>query len=249
MVMSKAADTLEPRALRRPEFLLVITEPDQDLAVELAAELQRHRVDTEVCASGADALLAAGSMRPDAVLVAAEHRGGLTTTEIVQVLSRRAGIPVVVGVGESDGVEAAAALAAGAWACIARPWRVPELIPILRAIRPDTVANLDPPMECGVLLLDPVAMEVRLRGKPITMPLKEYQVLRYLMNHVGRVVTREQIYQSVWGETDEEAASNTLTVHIKRLRKRLGDDLKNPHIILTVRPIGYRLVPPPEIAG
>jgi DNA-binding response OmpR family regulator len=121
---------------------------------------------------------------------------------------------------------------------------VPELIPILRAIRPDTVGALDPAIECGALRLDPATMEVRLHGRRMALPLKEYQVLRFLMNHLDRVVTRDQIYQNVWGEPGD--GSNTLTVHIKRLRVKLGDDLKRPHIILTVRNIGYRLVPPPE---
>lgn len=229
---------------KRPRFLLVIADPDHDTAATLAAELQRHHVDIELCTDAADALLAAGSLRPDAVLVAAEQRGGISCTEIARVLHKRAGIPVVVGIGDGFGADAAAALAAGATACIARPYRMPELIPILRAIRPDTIGTLDPPIECGALQLDPATMEVRLHGRRIALPLREYQVLHFLMAHVDRVVTREQIYEAAWGEPAREG-SNTLTVHIKRLRKRLDDDLRDPHIIVTVRQIGYRLIPPP----
>jgi DNA-binding response OmpR family regulator len=227
---------------RRPRFLLVLAEPDRELAAALAAELARHHVDTEVCPDVADALLAVGGMRPDAVLLAADQRG-LSSADAVRALGRRVGVPVVVGIGDGDGPSAAAALAAGANACVARPYRVNELIPIMRAIRPDSIGTLDPPVEVGSLYLDPATLEVRLNGVRIVLPLREYQVLRFLMTNADRVVTRGQIFQTVWGEREGES-SNTLTVHIRRLRARLGDDQKDPHIIVTVRGVGYRLIPP-----
>jgi CheY-like chemotaxis protein len=150
----------------RTRFLLVIAEQDEQAATELAQELARHHIDTKVCDGPAEALLAAGSLRPDAVLVAAGQTG-ITAAEIVQVLARRAGIAVVVGVSGQDGASAAAVLGAGATACIARPYRVPELIPILRAIRPDTAGALDPAIECGALRLDPA-------GDPSTGHIKRF---------------------------------------------------------------------------
>jgi DNA-binding response OmpR family regulator len=226
----------------RSRFLMIIADPDEVSARHLADELARHHVDTEVCLGAADALLAAGIMRPDAVLVAAEQRG-MTSADMVRALCHRAGIAVVVGVGDDDGAVAAAALGAGAAACVARPYRLPELIPIMRAIRPDTIATVSPRIECGRLSLDPATLEVRLDGQRIVLPLREYEVLRFLMTHVDRVVTREQIYETVWKEPFR-MASNTLTVHITRLRRRLGDDNKQQQIIVTVRGVGYRLIPP-----
>lgn len=242
--MSTLTDATPVCADPRPRFLLVIADSDNDAARELAGDLAAHDVDAELSVDAADALLAAGRLRPDAVLVSAQQKG-LTSTDLVRALCRRAGIPVVVGVGADDGPHAAAALAAGATACVARPYRLPELIPIMRAIRPDTVRMLDPPIESGRLYLDAATMEVRLGGRPITLPMREFELLRFLMNHVDRVVSREEIYQSVWGGQDS-AASNTVTVHIKRLRAHLGDNHKRRHIILTVRGIGYRLVPPTQ---
>ncbi|WP_117210999.1 winged helix-turn-helix transcriptional regulator [Allorhizocola rhizosphaerae] len=238
----------QPAAVRRGpglRFVLVIADSDPVIAGELATELTRHHIEVHVCTTAAEALLAAGSLKPDTVLAAAAaaQAGGISSTEIVSVLAR-ASVPVVVGISTADGIDAAAVLDGGARACVARPYRVNELIPILRAIRPDRLGgDLDPVIECGALTLDPATMEVRLHGRLITLPLREYLVLRFLMNNADRVVTREQIYQHIWGGV-AEAGSNTLTVHIKRLRKRLGDDLKKPHIIITVRHIGYRLVPP-----
>ena len=87
-------------------------------------------------------------MRPDAALVAAEP-GDLTGAEVVQVLAKRTTIPVVVGIGDGQGEQAGAALSSGATACIARPYRLNELIPIMKSIRPDHIGMLEPPIECG----------------------------------------------------------------------------------------------------
>jgi DNA-binding response OmpR family regulator len=228
-------------ASMRPRFLMVVADPQLSAGRALTAELAKYYVDAEVCADLADALLAAGILRPDAVLLGAEE--GLDRTAVVAALRKRAGIPVVVGIGANDGATAAAALTAGATACVARPYRIAELVPILRAIRPETVGTMEPALECGRLRLDPATMEVRFDGQRIALPLREYQVLRFLMTHADRVITRDQIYQAVWGASQAEA-SNTLTVHIKRLRHRLGDNQRNPHIIVTIRAVGYRLIPP-----
>jgi DNA-binding response OmpR family regulator len=226
----------------RSGFLLLIADPDRDVADELASGLARHHVDVEVCIRGADALVAAGTLQPDAVLVAAEP-GDLTGAEVVQVLAQRTNIPLLVGIGDGQGDQAGAALACGATACIARPYRLNELIPIMKSIRPDSTAMMGPPIVCGALRLDPATLEVHLYGRSIRLPLREYELLRFLMIHADRVLTPEQIYRTVWGRSSDHR-SNTLAVHIKRLRVRLGDNQEHPHIIKTVRGVGYRLVPP-----
>jgi DNA-binding response OmpR family regulator len=226
----------------RSRFLLVIADPDPGVADDLAAELARHHVDVEVCIGAADALVAAGAMRPDAVLVAAEP-GDLSGAEVVQVLAKRTKISVLVGIGDGQGDQAGAALSSGATACIARPYRLNELIPILKSIRPDSIGMLEPPIECGVLRLDPATLEVHLYGRSIRLPLREYELLRLLMVHADRVLTPDQIYSTLWAQHSGHR-SNTLAVHIRRLRTRLGDNQDSPHIIKTVRGVGYRLIPP-----
>jgi DNA-binding response OmpR family regulator len=226
----------------RSRFLLVIADPDPDLADGLASELARHHVDVEVCIGAADALVAAGTMRPDAVLVAAEP-GDLTGAEVVQVLAKRTEIHVVVGIGDGQGDQAGAALSSGATACIARPYRLNELIPIMKSIRPDSIGMMEPPIDCGALRLDPATLEVFLYGRSIRLPLREYELLRLLMVHADRVLTPDQIYSTLWAQRSGHR-SNTLAVHIRRLRTRLGDNQESPRIIKTVRGVGYRLIPP-----
>ncbi|GAA1734095.1 response regulator transcription factor [Luedemannella helvata] len=221
-------------------FVLLIAEPDTTHANELATELAGHEVRALLCADGADALLVAGSEHPDAVL-AAVRLPSVDGPGLARTITARTGIPVVLGVGDGDGAAAVAALAAGATACVAYPYRMKELLPILRAIRPDSVPAGGPALEHGALRLDPSTLQVHLRGEPIRLPLRELRLLQLLMQHADRVVTRAQIREAVWGGVP---GSNTITVHIQRLRQRLGDDQHNPSMILTVRGVGYRLVAP-----
>jgi len=233
-----------PSGLRADPFLLLIADSDVDESHQLAEVLAEHQVTAIVCADGAEALLAAGAEHPDAVLAAATLPtiGGAALT---RALSARTSIPVVVGIGDADGAAAVEALAAGATACVAHPYRLRELLPILRAIRPDGLVEPEPALEAGGLRLDPSSLEVSLHGRLVRMPMRELRLLQLLMAHADRVVTREQIRDSVWGGAP---GSNTITVHVQRLRQRLGDDQVDPRVILTVRGVGYRLVPPPRSA-
>ncbi|HEY6593100.1 MAG TPA: response regulator transcription factor [Asanoa sp.] len=229
--------------LRRPRFRLIVADPDVAMSQPSSlAELDRHGVDVEVCRSGGEALLAAATRRPDAVVVAAEA-GELASTEVVTLLTARVGVPVLVGIGTGKGGFAGPALSAGATACVVRPYVVDELLPILRSIRPEAIAVAGPPLQRGSLRLDSDKLEVSLHGRRIRLPLREFDLLRYFMAHADRLLTRDEIWAALWGGPASHA-SNTLTVHIKRLRARLGDDQSDPRIILTVRGLGYRFVPP-----
>jgi DNA-binding response OmpR family regulator len=225
------------RSIRSETLLVLIADADADTSARLADELADHGVTALVCADGAEALLVAGAEHPDAVLAAA----ALPTVDgaaMARALRARTTIPVVVGVGDSDGPLAVEALAAGAAACVAHPYRLPELLPILRGIRPEGVLEPAPVLECGALRLDAASLEVHVDGRPIRMPMRELRLLQLLMTHADRVVTRDQIRDAVWGGA---MGSNTLTVHVQRLRQRLGDDQLDPRLIITVRGVGYRL--------
>jgi DNA-binding response OmpR family regulator len=173
--------------------MLLVVDPvlaDDD---PLLAELERQHVEMTVLADAAEALLLVGTIRPDAVVLAADL-GEVRSSTFVRALARHTTIPTVVGIGAGEGALADAALAAGAKAAIARPYRLPELILILRSFRPDAVGLIEPTLVCGALSLDPSTLDVRLHDRPIRLPLREYQVLRFFMIHVDRVVTREQIF-------------------------------------------------------
>ena len=223
-------------------FVLLILDSDVTPADDLVAGFADYRVEAYTYTSAGEALLAAGRLQPDAVIVGA----GLpdrACTDVTRVLAGRAGIPVLVGVGAHDGDSAVAALSVGATVCVARPYRVHEIVPLLRAIRPETTGPLDPPVECGGLRIDPGTLDTCLHGRKIRLPLKEFRLLHYFLTHADRIVTREEILTAVWPGTATET-SNTLSVHIKRLRQRLGGPDQGAPRILTVRGLGYRFLPP-----
>lgn len=227
----------------RADFLVLLADGDEDAARALVPQLLEHGVTTVVSTDGADALLQAGRLRPDVLLVAAELPvlGGAT---LVRVLRRRLPTPVLLGVGPGDATAAIEALAAGANACVARPYRLAEVLPLVRATRMDGdgLARGEV-LEAGGLRLDRAAHEVRLHGTVVRMPPKELDLLAYLMRYRDRVVSHDEIRDQVWGPG--HGGTNTVVVHIRRLRARLGDAVGEPRILLTVRGVGYRLVPPP----
>lgn len=234
-------------------FLLLIVDPHEDAAC-LAEEVGAVGVETLVCADPAEALLQVGIAQPDAVLLAPDI-APLDTIAVVRALTRRSSVPVLVGVGDGDGRSAVEALAAGALACVARPFRTGEVLTILRSIRRDDESGQPSPgpqcdpntsLTVGVLHLDMDAREARLRGRPIRLPPQELRLLHLLMRNVGRVVTREQIWAEVWGNPSGLDSSNTVTVHIRRLRARLGEGPNEAVSIVTIRGMGYRLTVPSE---
>ncbi|RKN39149.1 winged helix-turn-helix transcriptional regulator [Micromonospora endolithica] len=239
--MNNLADITRGDSRSGGRFVLLVLDDDQTVGADLVARLADHGVHAHHFAHAAEALLAAGVLQPDAAVVAA-GLATMSSIDLAGLLTGRAGIPTIVGVGDDDGSVVVAALKAGATACVRRPYRLDEVVPILRGIRAETAGTLDPPVEIGGLRMNPATYEVTLHGRPVALPLKEFKLLYFFMTHADRTVTREQLLSAVWNGS-VGATSNTLTVHIKRLRQRLMADGRQQPMIVTVRGLGYRLVP------
>ena len=225
----------------RVRLLVVDPGPDaQDLAASASAAL-----DVRVCASAAEGLLMAGVLRPDVVLVAADV-ADVSAATVVELLDRCCEVPVIVATDGGHAGAAAAALDAGAVACVARPYRAAQVLALVSAVRPfRPVAPEDAVLRSGVLELHPAAGTVRLRGSLIRMPPREFRVLEHLMANEGRVVSQAQLWSAVWGGA-APSASNTVSVHVRRLRRRLGDDSPSPTIISTFGRSGYLFQAPAD---
>ena len=133
--------------------------------------------------------------------------------------------------GEGHAQQAVQALAAGATACVARPYRVPELLPLVQAAFTGE-SGIRRMLVVGKVELDMNAYQVKVDGRTVHLPLREFELLHYLMRNAHRTVTREQIMRHVWNSTDT-TSTNTIAVHVKRLRARLGDN--DDQLIQTVR--------------
>jgi DNA-binding response OmpR family regulator len=193
--------------------------------------------NVSTCATAAEGLLLAGGLRPDVVFLSAQI-SDLPAATVVELLDRCCGVPAVVATDAEHADQAAAALEAGAVACVSRHYRSEQLHGVLTAARPTRRGADETVLRAGTLELAPAAGTVRLRGSLVVMPPREFRVLEHLMRNEGSVVSQAQLWSAVWGRSGP-SASNTVSVHVRRLRRRLGDDLHEPHIITTVGRSGY----------
>lgn len=221
--------------------LLVI---DPDTSVGPLLDDYRDRLDLRTCTSAAEGLLLAGAVRPDVVLLCADLTDVPAPT-VVHLLDRCCGVPVIVAVDGGHAELAGAALEAGAVACVVRPYRADRLMSLVSALRPARPPDLGDVVRCGPLELSPDTRTVRLRGAMIPLSPREFRLLHFLMTHEGRVVSQAELWESVWGGT-APSASNTVSVHMRRLRSRLGDDPRRPRLITTVGRSGYLLQVPQD---
>jgi two-component system, OmpR family, response regulator RegX3 len=128
---------------------------------------------------------------------------------------------------------------------VTKPYSARELIARIRAVLrrgvdADDTAAIDGVLESGPVRMDVERHVVSVNGDPITLPLKEFDLLEYLMRNSGRVLTRGQLIDRVWG-ADYVGDTKTLDVHVKRLRSKIEADPANPVHLVTVRGLGYKL--------
>lgn len=226
--------------------LLLIADPDDRHGKELLLALTERGVQAIICTNGAEALLRIGGMRPDAILISADLPV-VDPVDLIGAVRRTVSAPIIIGAGTEDGPQVVRALAAGATACVARPYRLPELLPLIHGVSSEELPGgatgpgetESPVLRCGLIELDAQAHVVRIQREPVHMPLREFQLLHYLLLNADRVVSRTQLQHDVW---QSDTTTNTISVHIRRLRERLGDDPENPRLIRTIRGLGYRLV-------
>lgn len=228
-----------PHFGQRTQPLLLVVEPEA-AAAALLKDAFHKPFSVVVADNAAEALLAAGEFHPDVVLAAAQL-SYISSEHLVSTLLRHSPLSIIIGAGPGDGPVAAAAMRAGATACVARPYRILELEPLVRSLRPAKTTLA--PLACGPLRLDPESQRVFIQDRAIDLPQQEFHLLHLLMSHRDRLLTREQIRKQLWPGLPDER-SNTLTVHIRRLRLRLGEDPWHPTAIATVRGKGYRFTAP-----
>ncbi|MEU0651404.1 response regulator transcription factor [Streptomyces albogriseolus] len=216
---------------------LLLAEPDAALAAQALARFADVGIRALVCHNGAEALLQVGARRPRAVLLGAPLPvvGAARVTELI---ARLHPVPVLVGAGADGAEEATAAVAAGAIAFVARPYRIEEITPLLRSGRHEGDGSAVP-LKVGDIELDPAGFHVYVRGRSLQLPVREFLLLRYFMERPNKVITRRELTQALWGT--EAPESNTLTVHVRRVRTKLKEEGESCCSIDAIRGMGYRL--------
>ena len=166
---------------------------------------------------------------------------GLSGTEVCRQIRLKSNVPIIMLTARDTEIDKVVGLELGADDYVTKPYSSRELIARIKAV---LRRNSEPATTEGMLSEGPVRMDidrhlVLVNNLPISLPLKEFELLEFLMRNAGRVLTRTQLIDRVWG-SDYVGDTKTLDVHIKRLRSKIERDPAEPEYILTVRGLGYK---------
>jgi DNA-binding response OmpR family regulator len=224
-----------------PARILVVD--DEPHIVELVRyNLVREGFDVVTAADGGEALARARDARPDLIIldIMLPSVDGL---EVCRRIRRESAVPIIMLTARDGEVERVGGLESGADDYVTKPFSPRELVARVRAILRRTAAPAAPaapgPLRAGALVLDPATHEVTLRGRPVDLTAKEFELLRLLMSHPNRVFTRDFLLERIWGY-DYYGSTRTVDMHISRLREKIEDDPVAPTYIVTVRGVGYK---------
>ena len=228
----------------------VLLVEDEDSFIDaLTIGLEREGFAVTVARDGAEALDLFPTLAPDVVLldVMLPKVSGIDVCRELRAVSN---VPIILVTAKSAEIDTVVGLEMGADDYITKPYRLRELVARMRAVMRrrqvvvTTAGGLDladpsEVLQVGDVQLDQERHEVTVRGEAVTLPLKEFELLSLLLENAGRVLTRDQLMDRVWG-TDYVGDTKTLDVHIKRLRSRVEIDPSEPTRIVTIRGLGYK---------
>jgi two-component system response regulator RegX3 len=220
---------------------VLIVEDEMSMAEPLAFLLRKEGFSTSIAGTGPDALSEFERAGADIVLLDL-MLPGMSGTEVCRLLRARAAVPVIMVTARDSEIDKVVGLELGADDYITKPYSTRELIARIRAVLRRGAG--DEPAE-SVLTVGRVRMDVErhvvsVGGQHVSLPLKEFDLLEYLMRNAGRVLTRGQLIDRIWG-ADYVGDTKTLDVHVKRLRSKIESEPTEPRVLVTVRGLGYKL--------
>jgi two-component system, OmpR family, response regulator RegX3 len=223
---------------------VLVVEDEESFSDALSYMLRKEGFEVVVAGTGPEALETFDRTGADLVLLDL-MLPGLPGTEVCRSLRQRSNVPVIMLTAKDSEIDKVVGLELGADDYVTKPFSSRELVARIRAVlrRQGDVEEL----ETAVLAAGPVRMDVdrhivAVRGEQVQLPLKEFELLEVLLRNAGRVLTRGQLIDRVWG-ADYVGDTKTLDVHVKRLRAKVEADPSNPRCILTVRGLGYKFDP------
>ncbi|WP_300267262.1 response regulator transcription factor [Microbacterium sp.] len=221
---------------------ILLVEDEPDLADPLAYLLRREGFEVEIAEDGPDAVTAFNERGADIVLLDL-MLPRMPGTEVCRQIRTTSAVPIIMLTAKDSEVDIVVGLELGADDYITKPYSSRELLARMRAVL-RRVVQADSDLEERVLDGGRVSLDidrhtVTVAGEEINMPLKEFELLEVLMRNSGRVLTRGQLIDRVWG-SDYFGDTKTLDVHIKRIRSRIEENPGEPVMLVTVRGLGYR---------
>ena len=221
---------------------VLIVEDEPSLSEPLAFLLEREGFEPRVVEDGLEAVADFETHGADLVLLDL-MLPGLPGTEVCRRIRQSSTVPIIMLTAKDDEVDVVVGLELGADDYVTKPYSSRVLLSRIRALlRRQTIVEDEPDgvLEVGDVRLDAQRHTVHVRGVETPIPLKEFELLEFLMLNEGRVLTRGQLIDRVWG-SDYFGDTKTLDVHVKRLRSRIEVDPSQPRMLVTVRGVGYRL--------
>lgn len=220
---------------------LLVVEDEESFSEALSYMLRKEGFDVAVAPTGDEALAEFDRAGADLVLLDL-MLPGKSGTEVCRELRQRSSVPVIMVTAKDSEIDKVVGLELGADDYITKPYHSRELVARIRAVLRRGAEPADEPD--SVLAAGPVRMDVErhvvsVGSDEVPLPLKEFELLEMLLRNAGRVLTRAQLIDRVWG-SDYVGDTKTLDVHIKRLRAKIESDPAHPTYLQTVRGLGYK---------
>ena len=223
---------------------ILIVEDESSFSEALAFLLGKEGFETRVAEDGRKALEIFNSEGADLILLdlmIPEVSG----VEVCRTIRTTSQVPIIMLTAKDAEIDKVVGLELGADDYVTKPYSSRELIARIKAVMRRGVTDDGSIHDHDVMEVGPVRLnigkhQVSVKGNPVSLPLKEFELLEFLMRNSGRVLTRSQLIDRVWGG-DYYGDTKTLDVHIKRLRAKIEPDPSNPVLIQTIRGLGYKL--------
>jgi two-component system response regulator RegX3 len=225
---------------------ILIVEDEESISDPLSYLLRREGYEVSIADDGPTALTEYDRNGADLVLLDL-MLPGLPGTEVCRQLRSRGNVPVIMLTAKDSEIDKVVGLELGADDYVTKPYSSRELVARVRAVL-RRGADVEPVVAPAVIESGPVRMDVErhvvtVGNRAVPMRLKEFELLELLLRNAGRVLTRMQLIDRVWG-SDYVGDTKTLDVHVKRLRAKIEPDPANPRYLVTVRGLGYKFDEP-----
>lgn len=225
---------------------LLLVEDEESLSTPLAYLLEREGYEVTVVGDGNEALGAFNGLGRFDLILLDLMLPGLSGTEVCRRIRQTSEVPIIMLTAKDSEVDIVVGLELGADDYVTKPYSSRELLARIKSAlrRQVSGAAEEDADRSGVIEAQGVRLDVdrhalSVRGEEIAMPLREFELLELLMQHSGRVLTRGQLIDRVWG-SNYYGDTKTLDVHVKRIRAKIEENPKDPKLISTIRGVGYR---------
>ena len=221
---------------------ILLVEDESALSEPLSFLLEREGYEVVVTEDGPSAINEFDQNGADLILLDL-MLPGIPGTEVCREIRTRSTVPIIMLTAKDSEVDIVVGLELGADDYVTKPYSTRELVARIRAVlrrhEDQSATDVDTMLTAGTVRMDVERHAVTVSGELVNMPLKEFELLEFLLRNAGRVLTRGQLIDRVWG-TDYFGDTKTLDVHIKRIRSRIEAAPSEPVMLVTVRGLGYR---------